>query len=334
MPQRPAAAAVAAADNRYTKEAPEDGGPLPFSRHATQNTSHSTSHENIEDFFPENLDIEHASRKIRRILYRKREQKIANWPFIRRYLHITFYEPSSMRARIYMGFSTLVVLLFLIVFMIDTFPQYRIREQWRDIAANVNLATALFFAVEWVLRFYSFPRPYRYIFQPLTIIDLLGIVPAFIYYTQSGQNSFGHAKWLRALQVLRVLRVLRLAEYSVEMYVTVRTLRKSLFQILVVMMIIVLFLLTACFLLFYAENDSLDVANVRWLRKNHGVVEPSPYQNVFFCLYWGFVTVTTVGYGDYTPVSPWGQVIACFTMIIGVFTIVFPTSIISNNFAT
>ncbi|KAJ2325360.1 hypothetical protein GGI00_005060, partial [Coemansia sp. RSA 2681] len=108
----------------------------------------------------------------------------------------------------------------------------------------------------------------------------------------------------------------------------------SLFQILVVMMIIVLFLVTACFLLFYAENDSLDVANVRWLRKNHGVVEPSPYQNVFFCLYWGFVTVTTVGYGDYTPVSPWGQVIACFTMIIGVFTIVFPTSIISNNFAT
>ncbi|KAJ2907473.1 hypothetical protein GGI21_003854 [Coemansia aciculifera] len=92
--------------------------------------------------------------------------------------------------------------------------------------------------------------------------------------------------------------------------------------------------MTASFLLFYAENDSLDVANVRWLRKNHGVVETSPFQNVFFCFYWGFVTVTTVGYGDYTPASPWGQVIACFTMIIGVFTIVFPTSIISNNFAT
>ncbi|KAJ2062677.1 hypothetical protein GGI17_002285 [Coemansia sp. S146] len=244
-----------------------------------------------------------------------------------------FYEPSSLRARIYMGFSTLVVLLFLIVFMLDTFPQYRVRSHWRRIAANVNLATALFFAVEWILRFYSFQRPYRYIFQPLTVIDLLGIVPGFIYYSHSNQNTFGHVKWLRALQVVRVLRVLRLAEYSVELYVMVRTLRKSLLQIMVVMMIIILFLLTACFLLFYAENDSLDVANVRWLRKNHGVVEPSPFQNVFFCLYWGLVTVTTVGYGDYTPVSPWGQVIACFTMIIGVFTIVFPTSIISNTFA-
>ncbi|KAJ2743156.1 hypothetical protein GGI20_003959 [Coemansia sp. BCRC 34301] len=324
----------AATDNGHTKKAPKERGPQPLSRHPTQNTSRSTTQEDIEDFFPENLDVERASRRIRRILFRKREQKIANWPFIRRYLHITFYEPSSMRARIYMGFSTMVVLLFLIVFMIDTFPQYRVRSQWRGVAANVNLATALFFALEWVLRLYSFPRPHRYIFQPLAVVDLLGIIPAFIYYRQSDQNSFGHAKWLRALQVLRVLRVLRLAEYSVEMYVTVRTLRKSLLQITVVMMIIVLFLLTASFLLFYAENDSLDVANVRWLRKNHGVVEPSPFQNVFFCVYWGFVTVTTVGYGDYTPVSPWGQVIACFTMIIGVFTIVFPTSIISNNFAS
>ncbi|KAJ2400049.1 hypothetical protein GGI23_002284 [Coemansia sp. RSA 2559] len=99
-------------------------------------------------------------------------------------------------------------------------------------------------------------------------------------------------------------------------------------------MVIVSLLLTACFLLFYAENDSLDVVNVQWLRIAHGTPEVSPFQNVFFCLYWGFVTITTVGYGDYTPVSPWGQVIACLTMLMGVFTIVFPTSIISNNFAT
>ncbi|KAJ2402556.1 hypothetical protein GGI10_005870, partial [Coemansia sp. RSA 2530] len=164
----------------------------------------------------------------------------------------------------------MVVLLFLIVFMIDTFPQYRVRSDWRRIAANVNLSTAIFFALEWVLRFYSFPRPSRFMFQPLTLVDLLGIIPGFVYYSHSNENSFGYAKWLRALQVLRVLRVLRLAEYSVEIYVMVRTLRKSLLQILIVMMIIVLFLLTACFLLFYAENDSLDVVNVRWLRKNHG----------------------------------------------------------------
>ncbi|KAJ2357599.1 hypothetical protein GGF43_001359 [Coemansia sp. RSA 2618] len=228
----------------------------------------------------------------------------------------------------------MVLLLFLIVFMIDTLPQYRVWAKWRRIADLVNLTTASFFAAEWVLRFYSFRRPWRYLFQPLTIVDVLGIFPGFIKYTTGEHTYFGNVKWLRALQVLRVLRILRLTEYSVELYVTIRTLRRSATQIAIVMMAIAALLLTGCFLLFYAENDSLDLVNVQWMRKNHGVSEPSPYQNVFFCLYWGFVTITTVGYGDYTPVSPWGQVIACLTMFMGVFTIVFPTSIISNNFAS
>ncbi|KAJ1792449.1 hypothetical protein LPJ59_004839 [Coemansia sp. RSA 2399] len=290
--------------------------------YATDTLSRTSSSAQLKDLFPEDPQVIDATRRT------------ANWGPTRRFLHTTFYEPSSMRARAYMAFSTSVVLLFLIVFMIDTFPQYRIQAHWRKIADTVNLATAAYFALEWVLRFYAFRRPTRYLLEPMTIIDLLGVVPGFIYYTSDSVSSFGKVKWLRALQVLRVLRLLRLTEYSIELYVTVRTLKRSAGQILVVMMVIVSLLLTACFLLFFAENDSLDVANVQWLRISHGTPEVSPFQNVFFCLYWGFVTITTVGYGDYTPVSPWGQVIACLTMLMGVFTIVFPTSIISNNFAT
>ncbi|KAJ2594936.1 hypothetical protein EV177_008245 [Coemansia sp. RSA 1804] len=301
---------------------------------STKTPSRSSSSLQVEDLFSEDPRVIQASRRIRRILYRRRAQETANWRPLRRFLHITFYEPSSMRARAYMAFSTCVVLLFLIVFMIDTFPQYRIRAHWRTIADTVNLSTAAYFAVEWLLRFYSFRRRFRYLLEPMTIVDLLGIIPGFVYYTGDSAHSFGRVKWLRALQVLRVLRLLRLTEYSIELYVTVRTLKKSVGQIVVVMMVVVALLLTACFLLFFAENDFLDQANVQWMRRSHGVAEVSPFQNVFFCLYWGIVTITTVGYGDYTPTSPWGQVIACLTMLMGVFTIVFPTSIISNNFAT
>ncbi|KAJ1986353.1 hypothetical protein GGI25_006358 [Coemansia spiralis] len=300
---------------------------------ATDRTSRISSDERLDDLFPEDPNVTEASRRIRRILYRRRLQETAGWSSIRKYLHATFYDPSSMRARLYMGFSTAVVLLFLIVFMIDTFPQYRVRQHWRTIADTVNLTTAAFFGLEWVLRFYTYRRPLLYVFQPMSIVDLLGVIPGFINYNVDTTHSFGKVKWLRALQVLRILRLLRLTEYSIELYVTVRSLKKSLPQILVVMMVIISLLLTACFLLFFAENDSLDGATMQWMRKNHGVLEVSPFQNVFFCLYWGFVTITTVGYGDYTPVSPWGQVIACATMMVGVFTIVFPTSIISNNFA-
>ncbi|KAI8325079.1 voltage-gated potassium channel [Martensiomyces pterosporus] len=273
--------------------------PPMLSQYTEQQTTVSSSRQSINDFFTDDANVARA----------------------------------TLRAHIYTGISSAMVLLFLIVFMLDTMPQYRVKKHWPEIAAAINLATAVFFAVEWVLRFYSFRKPYRYLIQPLTLIDLLGVVPAFVSYNPNENTSFGHVKWLRALQVLRVLRVLRLTQYSVELYVTLRTIRKSLAQILVVMLVIVITLLTACFFMFFAENDSLDVANVQWLRKNHGVVEASPFQNIFYCLYWGFVTVTTVGYGDLTPVSPWGQVVACVTMVMGVFTIVFPTSIISTNFA-
>lgn len=318
-------------DDSNSKEQPSY--PQQFNNN-TAEASLTSSQDNIDDLFPDNPDVARASRRIRKILDRRREREIAQWPCIRRFLHITFYDPSSLRARLFMTLSTTVLIFFLIVFMLDTMPQYRVREQWRQIAGYVNLSTAIFFTVEWVLRFYAFRHPLRYLYQPMTIVDVIGIFPGYIYYTTNDTNTFGKVKWLRALQILRILRVLRLTAYSVELYVTIRTLKKSLLQIAVVMVIILIMLLTGCFLLFYAENDSLDAANVRWLRKNHGVVEPSPFQNVFFCIYWGVVTVTTVGYGDYTPVSPWGQVIACLTMIVGVFTIVFPTSIISNNFAT
>ncbi|KAJ2778475.1 hypothetical protein H4R18_004573 [Coemansia javaensis] len=287
----------------------------------------------IDDLFAKDLALSHTSQRIRQILDRKREREIGGWPPVRRFLHIMFHKPFSLRARVYMAFSTAVLLLFLIVFMIDTMPQYRVREDWRRLADLVNLTTSSVFAAEWVLRFYAYPRPLRYLIQPLTLLDVLGIFPGFIPYRSGRHGYLGQLKWLRALQILRVLRVLRLASYSVELYVTMRTMRKSLVQIMIVMIVILVAMLTACFLLFFAENDALDTARVEWLRKNRGVSEVSPFQNVFFCLYWGFVTITTVGYGDYTPVSPWGQVIACFTMFVGVFTIVFPTSIISNNFA-
>ncbi|KAJ1929277.1 hypothetical protein FBU59_007061, partial [Linderina macrospora] len=232
-----------------------------------------------------------------------------------------------------MAFSTMVLLLFLIVFMLNTMPQYRVKPHWPRFSENINLGTAIYFGVEWLMRFYAYPHPKRYIFEPMSLIDLLSVVPAYATYDPSLGISFGRAKWLRALQILRILRIMRIAEYSVELYVIVRTLKKSLTQILIVMLVITIVMLTACFLMFFSENDYLDVASGQWMRKNRGVVEVSPFQNVFYCLYWGFVTVTTVGYGDLTPVSPWGQVVACLTMVMGVFTVVFPTSIISTNFA-
>ena len=50
-------------------------------------------------------------------------------------------------------------------------------------------------------------------------------------------------------------------------------------------------------------------------------------------LWWGIVTIATVGYGDYYPVTAVGRIIAVFMMLsgIGIFVLVFSTQIAKNR---
>src|SRR5271169_1071377 len=49
-------------------------------------------------------------------------------------------------------------------------------------------------------------------------------------------------------------------------------------------------------------------------------------------VWWSLVTVTTVGYGDYTPVTAPGRVTACFVMGIGLLTLAVVTAQVASSF--
>ena len=51
-------------------------------------------------------------------------------------------------------------------------------------------------------------------------------------------------------------------------------------------------------------------------------------------LWWSVTTVTTVGYGDYTPVTPAGRATACFVMAIGLLTLAVVTAQVASSFVT
>merc|ERR1719235_2210655 len=56
------------------------------------------------------------------------------------------------------------------------------------------------------------------------------------------------------------------------------------------------------------------------------------YVSIPMSFWWAVVTMTTVGYGDYSPVSPLGKVIAGFTMLFGILLIALPMAIVGNKF--
>jgi len=163
------------------------------------------------------------------------------------------------------------------------------------------------FTIEYALRLYSSPSPRRYIFSFYGLIDLCSILPTYIAFL------FPAAQYLiviRIMRVLRIFRILKLFRYMGEANVLYFALIQSRRKILVFLFSVVTLIVIFGALMFIIEGPE------------HG------FDNIPISIYWAIVTITTVGYGDISPQTPLGQLLAGITMICGYAIIAVPTGII------
>ncbi|TDX29861.1 voltage-gated potassium channel [Modicisalibacter xianhensis] len=166
----------------------------------------------------------------------------------------------------------------------------------------------LLFTVELGLRLYCLERPLRYLTTFFGIIDVLSILPTWLALIIPGAQSL---LVVRLLRVLRIFRILRLMQFVGEGRLLVDALKRSWHQILLflctVMMIVIIF------------------SSVVYL------IEPreAGFTSIPKAVYWGIVTLTTVGYGDISPVTPLGQFISVMVMLTGYSIIAIPTGVFS-----
>jgi voltage-gated potassium channel len=163
------------------------------------------------------------------------------------------------------------------------------------------------FTIEYVLRLLCVTRPF-YARSLFGIIDLIAILPTYLSFLLPGAQSL---LVIRALRLLRVFRVLKLGRFLGEANVLTTALRASRRKVLVFLgtvLVLVLIFGTAMYLI---EG------------------EESGFTSIPRAMYWAVVTMTTVGYGDITPLTVPGQVLAAFIMIMGYSIIAVPTGIVS-----
>jgi voltage-gated potassium channel len=170
-------------------------------------------------------------------------------------------------------------------------------------------AFTLLFSIEYVLRLACSPQPWRYARSFWGIVDLFSILPTFV--------SLGHKKArvlvvIRTLRILRLFQILRLGRYMDELEALSGALRKGARKILV-------FLYVVCTLVIL-------LGGIMYLAESHA---GSGFSSIPRSVYWAIVTMTTVGYGDISPVTPIGQSIAAVVMLLGYSIIVIPMGIIS-----
>ncbi len=164
----------------------------------------------------------------------------------------------------------------------------------------------IFFTIEYGLRIYCSPNRWRYIFSYYGIVDLLAIIPSYLSLFVSGVS---YLLIIRLLRVLRIFRVLKLVRYLSEMNVLARSLLSSRRKILIFFTAVLVLATIFGSLMFMIEGPE------------------NGFTSIPKSIYWTIVTITTVGYGDITPQTVFGQIIAALVMLTGYSIIAVPTGI-------
>jgi voltage-gated potassium channel len=149
----------------------------------------------------------------------------------------------------------------------------------------------------------------RYIFSFYGLIDLVAILPFYIQALFPGLD-------LRVLRALRLLRILKLNHYNSaldDLFGAILEEKKSFLTTLYIFS--VAFVLSSS-LIYYAEHR----------------VQPEAFRSIPDAMYWSIITLTTVGYGDVSPITVFGKSIAAITAIFGVVVVALLTGIVANSF--
>jgi voltage-gated potassium channel len=209
-----------------------------------------------------------------------------------------------------------IVLLVAIVLSVATVMVDSVRsinaEYGRFLRVVEWLFTGLFLA-EYVARLLVVRRPLTYAFSLLGIIDFLSTVPAMAALVLSGSQ---YLLAIRTLRLLRMFRIFKLGQFVGEGEFIVNALKASRFKILVFLTAVLTLTIVVGTLMYVVEGGA------------HG------FTSIPKSVYWAIVTVTTVGYGDISPVTILGQSLASLLMIMGYAIIAVPTGIVSAQMAS
>ena len=108
-------------------------------------------------------------------------------------------------------FQSLLSLFACIVYVINTY--YEDSDDNQDTFEVLEIVIAILFSVDYLLGFYAVKHKKKFMMNPLNIIDLVTILPVFIYLlseSESQSTDFAFARLLRVVRVIRVLRLYRL----------------------------------------------------------------------------------------------------------------------------
>lgn len=226
-------------------------------------------------------------------------------------IHEVIYGTHTPAGKLFDIILLIVIVYSVIIVMLESLPRFDIKyHRFLDISEWV---VTILFSIEYILRIVCIKKPSKYIFSFFGIVDFLSTVPKYLSFFLVGSQ---YLTAFRALRLLRVFRILKLVRFVGESNNLIRALSASRTKIMVFVFFLVIISVLLGTTMYLIEGPE------------HG------FNSIPHSVYWTIVTLTTVGYGDISPETALGQIIATVIMIIGYGVIAVPTGIVSAEYAS
>jgi voltage-gated potassium channel len=198
------------------------------------------------------------------------------------------------------------ILTSVLVVMLDSVNS--IHKNYIDYIKIAEWFFTIVFTIEYFLRLYVVKNPVKYAISFFGIVDLISIIPTYLGLFFVGSH---YLAVIRTLRLLRVFRILKLVQYLNQADVLMRALKASRPKIII--------------FLFTVTNVVIIIGSIMYVIEG----EANGFTSIPKSIYWAIVTLTTVGYGDISPKTPLGQMLASSVMIMGYAIIAVPTGIVT-----
>ncbi|XP_035805791.2 potassium voltage-gated channel subfamily A member 1 [Amphiprion ocellaris] len=270
----------------------------------------------------------------------KEEEKPLPEDEFKRQIWLLFeYPESSSPARGIAVVSVLVIVISIVIFCLETLPEFRDEKEYLQPRHNssepdhgftpfndpffiVETVCIIWFSFEIIVRFFASPSKPAFFKNIMNSIDIVSILPYFItlgtdlaQHQGNGQQAMSFAI-LRIIRLVRVFRIFKLSRHSKGLQILGHTLRASMRELALLIFFLVIGVILFSSAVYFAEAD-----------------EPtSQFTSIPDAFWWAVVTMTTVGYGDMKPITVGGKIVGSLCAIAGVLTIALPVPVIVSNF--
>ena len=227
-------------------------------------------------------------------------------------------ESDDLSSRIVDGALVALILLNVVAVVLESMAS--MGGPYQGYFAAFEMASVAIFTAEYLTRIWSavempagrYRHPVlgrlRYMITPMAVIDLVAIGPFYLGVLLGID--------LRFLRVLRLLRLLKLTRYSGAWDTLAAVIIGQKRTLAVAAFLMLIMLMLSASVMYLVEHDA----------------QPVAFADIPSAIWWALVTLTTVGYGDVTPITSLGKVLGGFVTILGLGMYALPAGILASGF--